>query len=166
MYIVPEAPNESCVFVYGAGSARKYASLEALFEAWPIDVMRRCFGLSYGPVRDGFQEPPFYKIRTETGETVGLADLELWYEKYREYRAKVRIAKRRYSKRSGRCRGNWRAPKTQNELRQAWAVECDGEPRIKPRRNMANLVTAWDDKPVRPQKSWKWQSKRKTQYRS
>lgn len=58
--------------------------------------------------------------------------------------------------------GAWlRYPKTTQELR---ANQDRNDPYV--RRKRRNIPTAWDDQFVRKQKSWKYLSKRKKQYRT
>lgn len=81
---------------------------------------------------------------------------------------------RRYnwmSSRHGRTNSAWgrlRHMRTTQEIRQSCAVtedekEVNALPR--PRRGHHNLPTLWDDKWVKAQKSWKWQSKRRHQWK-
>ena len=58
--------------------------------------------------------------------------------------------------------GAWlRYPKTTQELR---ANQDRNDPYVRSKRR--NIPTAWDDQFVRKQKSWKYLSKRKKQYRT
>lgn len=60
--------------------------------------------------------------------------------------------------------GGYRYPRTTQERRHACSVD-DGEPKVRSRRNAANLADAWDDVIRHTEKSWKRQSKRRRQWK-
>lgn len=92
-------------------------------------------------------------------------------ELYKQYRDARRSRRQRND--SGQhkgCHGHFRYIKTTQEHRE-WckyfddAAESDVGIKVRNSRSHKNLPTAWDDFYSRPQKSWKYQSKRKKQWR-
>ena len=110
-------------------------------------------------------QPAEFIVRTDTGERLTLEELQpLYYAFYRRNRASTPYWRRQGLK-SGCCYGRFRSPATTNERRQAFPNEDEGEPPIRGRRRAHSLPNTWDDVHSDSQKSWKYQSKRRHQYR-
>lgn len=192
MYNVPPAPEKEprVILHHIGGSKRVYENLEDMCNQLDLWWIKRMVGLKYGDgikivtrQRSGImwdketrkitwaQPEEFYHvdaeyiIRTEDGEKLTPEDLEpvYWRIRARGRHWGWRNSRDRGAKRS--CYGGYRNPKTSNERRQAFQDKDENEPPIRARRNFNNIITAWDDRTVHSEKSWKLQSKRKRQYR-
>lgn len=188
-----EPPLEREVKVYlcsrVSGTATVFASIEDFCTHNSLDFVERWVGRKYGdPIKIvtkrrsgcfydketrkiGWSQPEEYYyeeadfiIRSDTGESLTAEELSPVYWELRSRRWRGSWTRRQGLK-SGTCYGTFKTPKTINEIRQAVQNKDDGEPPIRGRRNKNNLPSAWDDKYSDAQKSWKYQSKRKKQYR-
>jgi len=192
MYII-EPPLVREVKVYlcarGSGRATEYASIEDFCIHQSLDFVERWVGRYYGEKikivtkrrsgaywdretrKIGWQQPEEYYyeeadfiIRTDIGDSLTAEELAPVYWEIRRRRS--RDWRRSQGLKSGSCYGRYTAPRTTNEIRQAVQNKDDGEPTIRCRRNKNNLPSSWDDKYAGVQKSWKYQSKRKNQYKN
>lgn len=188
-----EPPLEREVKVYlcarGSITATVFSNIEDFCTYNSLDFVERWVGRCYGdPIKivtkrrsgasydketrkivwkhpeEYYYEEAAFIIRTDIGESLTAEELAPIYYRLRALRWKGRWTRKQGLK-SGCCYGTWKTPRTLNEIRQAVQNKDEGEPPIRGRRNKNNLPSAWDDKYSDAQKSWKYQSKRKKQYR-
>jgi hypothetical protein len=145
-------------------------------ETWktPIKIVTRAKGGIYwdkekGTIRWAQKEEYYFAestiiIRTEDGDKLTVEDLRPVYYRLRarKYRS-WKDAKSRGRRRS--VYGKFRHIRTTNERRQSFANRDEEEPFVRARRNHKNLPSEWADQYSRPQRGWKWQSKRRKQWR-
>lgn len=91
-------------------------------------------------------------------------------ELYREWRDEVyKYRKRWYVHHAGYKKGCWGGYHYMRTFQERkWANAWDDEEypvKVRARRNAANLPTVWDDYRTHAEKSWKWQSKRRHQWK-
>ncbi len=172
----------------GRGDAEEYESLEAFCELRDVEFVRRNVGDYLGdPIKvvtcagrcwrqdvdswrggyfmypeEFFYEGAFFILRTDMGDVITRENVFNMYSAISRNKYRWRY---RHGTGHKRAWGGDRRFKTQNEVRQAWANADEGEPPIKPRRNRTHIPNSWDDVPRHNEKNWKYQSKRKKQYR-
>ncbi len=189
--IIPAPERETRVYLHCRGSvSREFNSIEDLCLELPLDfvegnvgrnydspikiVTKRGSGLEYDKVNRKFwyRTPDEYYwhyadfiIRTEDGRKLTAQELQPVYWRLRRQRP-WRPWQNRHGRKTEYCFGTFRHPKTTNERRQAFQCKDEKEPPIRARRNCNNMINAWDDRSSHCEKGWKFQSKRKKQYRS
>lgn len=141
----------------------------------PIKIVtKRASGLFYDSQSKRFRpatpEEYFYVeadfiLRTSFGEKITAEDLEPIYRRIKMSRSRKPKWLYRQGRKTNYCYGRYRNPHTTNEKRKSFPIQEEGEPKIRAKRNYNNLPTSWDDKITHPHKSWKYQSKRKRQYK-
>ncbi len=195
MYVIePALCREQEIYLYCCGRlSRTFYGLDHLCEELSVDFIEKWVGEHYGEQikivtkrahglhwpkdrakweyqfpEEFYIEPAMYIVRTDEGEKLTSDFLKKACSRFYYNRRAARLGyyKPRMGRKTRGCYGNYRAPKTTNEKRQAFCIKEDGEPSIRARRNITNLTDAWDDTSRHNDACWKTQyKKRKRQYR-
>jgi len=189
--IIPAPERESRAYLHCRGSvSREFNSIEDLCLELPLDFVEENVGYQYdAPIKivtkrgSGLEYDKDYRrfwyrfpeeyfwhytdfiIRTEDGRKLTATELRPVYWGIRSQRRPWRPWQNRHGRKTEHCYGNLRHPRTTNERRQAFQCKDENEPPIRARRNLSNIIHAWDDRCSHCEKGWKSQSKRKKQYR-
>ncbi len=182
MYVIE--PNEEVGKVYLKVRdlrTRAYSSLEEFCQSHILDECERELGPYLGapilqPARREWRwrdrrcvDTPAHTKGAEwvlskaDGESILIEEVrnayhEWWARRREEYRPTM-------GRKANGGWGGWRSPRTANEKRQAFHLEEEGEPPVRPSRRAHMLPDAWDDIHRYGICNWKWQTKRKKQYR-